>query len=452
MTQFLILLEGILLRCMRKFLLLITFITGLISFDIEPVNAQKNEQDTIPGAAAADTIKRPVSVAPIYAPSFYIDCRRCDFDYIRTELNFVNYVRDPELADVHVFVTDEQTGGGGREYQFSFIGRRRFEGTSYTLKHIMDRDATLTERRLAIIKMLKQGFASYIFQTPLGKNFSVEYIPDERRELVQAEDPWNYWVFQGYIGSVRYHLESNQSDFDSRWGFFADRVTENWKLRFRPYFNYGRISIKANGDGEEVVSEQRRHGIDSYAIKSLTSHWSVGLIADYSTNNSRNIKHHLDISPGIEYSLFPYEEAVRKAIAFRYLVGFRYYDYFDETIYEKTQENLLNHQFRGFVNIQQPWGSIETGFVGSQYLHELEHFRAEFYGQTSVRLFEGFSLRFQVEYDVIRDQLSLPKGGASLEDVLLKQRELSTDFSFYSSIAVTYTFGSQFANVVNTRF
>jgi hypothetical protein len=87
------------------------------------------------GRKINDTIKRAVSVASIDAPSFYIDCRRCDFDFIRTELNFVNYVRDPELADVHVFVTDEQTGGGGREYQFSFIGRRRFEGTSYTLRH-----------------------------------------------------------------------------------------------------------------------------------------------------------------------------------------------------------------------------------------------------------------------------------------------------------------------------
>ncbi len=444
--------EENLLLFMRNFWIFILIITGLVHLGTEPIHAQENEQDTLFNEVPADTIKRPVSVASIYAPSFYIDCRRCDFDFIRTELNFVNYVRDPELADVHVFVTDEQTGGGGREYQFSFIGRRKFEGTSYTLKHIIDRDATLSERRLAIIRMLKQGFAAYLFQTPVGKNFSIEYLADEGGDLVQADDPWNYWVFQGYIGSVRYDLESNQSDFDSRWGIFADRVTEDWKLRFRPYFNYGRRTIQASEDDEQVVSEQRRHGIDSYAIKSLTNHWSAGIVGDYLTNNSRNIKHHVNLSTGIEFSIFPYEEAVRKAIAFRYLVGLRYYDYFEETIYEKKTEKLLSHQFRGFVNIQQPWGSIETGFIGSQYLQAMEHFRAEVYGQTSVRLFEGFSLRFQVEYDVIRDQLSLPKGGASLEDVLLQQRELSTDFSFSSSIAITYTFGSQFANVVNTRF
>jgi hypothetical protein len=417
-----------------------------------PLHAQIGDQDTVPRIGLKDTISRPVSIASVHAPSFYIDCRRCDFDFIRTELNFVNYVRDPELADVHVFVTDEQTGGGGREYQFTFIGRQRFEGTSYTLRHYIHRDATLAERREAIKRFLKSGFASYILQTPLGTNFTIEYHPAEGESLLQAEDPWNYWVFQGYIGSVRLNLESNQSNLASRWGFSADRVTEQWKFRLRPYFNYGRISIQTKERDEPVVSTQRRHGFDSYAIKSLNEHWSTGIYGTYYTNNSRNIRHRTDISPGIEYSLFPYQLATRRAITFTYQLGYQYYDYYEETIYGKTTENLLNHQFRGVVNIQQPWGSIVTGFVGSQYFHELQHYRVEFFGQTSVRLFEGFALSFQIDYNVIRDQLALPKGDASLEDVLLKQRELSTDFSFSTSIAITYTFGSQFANVVNTRF
>jgi hypothetical protein len=46
----------------------------------------------------------------------------------------------------------------------------------------------------------------------------------------------------------------------------------------------------------------------------------------------------------------------------------------------------------------------------------------------------------------------LPKGEASLEEVLLRQRELATDYSFSGSVAITYTFGSKFANIVNTRF
>lgn len=62
-----------------------------------------------------DTITETVSTELNRAPFVYIDCRDCDYNFIRTELTFVNYVRDPEMADIHVFVTEEETGGGGRE-------------------------------------------------------------------------------------------------------------------------------------------------------------------------------------------------------------------------------------------------------------------------------------------------------------------------------------------------
>jgi hypothetical protein len=368
-------------------------------------------------------------------------------------MTFVNYVRDPELADIHVFVTEEETAGGGTEFQFSFIGKNVFEGTSHKMTHLIGRDATMDQRRNALKKYVKMGITSFILKTPLGTQFNIEYVgSNEERVLQEVTDPWNNWVFEAYVGRVRLDLESNQSEFNSRWGIFADRVTEQWKLRIRPYFNYGKVKIQTNENEDPVVSVQRRHGLDSYAIKSLNQHWSAGLFATYLTFNGRNIKHEINLNPGIEYSIFPYKEATRKSITFSYLFGYSYLDYFEETIYDKSQENLFNHQIKAVVNIQQPWGTIETGLEGSHYLHDFARRRLEFYGQTSVRLFEGFSLSFQAEYDVIHDQLSLPKGEASLEEVLLKQRELATDFSFSSSIAITYTFGSQFANIVNTRF
>ena len=387
------------------------------------------------------------------APYVYIDCRRCDFDYIRTELTFVNYVRDPELADIHVFVTDERTAGGGREYQFSFIGRRIFSGTKYTLNHHIDHNTTSEERRILLTEYLKLGFASFVLQTQLANRFTIEYNGNGKGNLNgDVHDPWDYWVFQVYVGSVELELESNQNEFDSRWGVFADRVTEDWKLRIRPYFNYDKVKIETADRDEPVISKQHRHGLDSYAIKSISQHWSTGLFGTYLTYNGRNIRHEFILSPGIEYSIFPYEVATRKSITFTYQIGYGYYDYYKETIFNKNQENLFNHEFEGVVNIQQPWGSIEMGLEASQYLHDMERRRVEFYGQTSVRLFEGFSLRFQAEYDVVSDQLSLPKGEATLEEILLRQRELATDYNFSTSIAITYTFGSKFTNVVNTRF
>lgn len=420
-------------------LLKFVYVTFLLSVSITGLSGQVLENDSV--------------VSPAGAPSVYIDCRRCDFDYIRTELTFVNYVRDRELADIHVFVTDENTVGGSREYQFSFIGRRAFKGTEYTLKYYIDHNATSEERRIQLTEFMKLGLTSFLLQTPLATQFKVQYNGNgSELQLAEKKDPWDFWIFQIYLGSVEMELESNQSEFDSRWGFYADRVTEDWKFRIRPYFNYGRVKIETAERDEPVISSQHRHGLDSYAIKSISRHWSTGLFGTYLTYSGRNIRHEFILSPGIEYSIFPYEIATRRSITFTYQIGYGYYDYYKETIFGKTQENLFNHEFEGVVNIQQPWGSVEMGLEVSQYLHDAKRRRIEFFGQTSVRLFEGFSLNFQAQYDVVRDQLSLPKGEATLEEILLRQRELATDYNFSTSVAITYTFGSKFTNIVNTRF
>jgi len=54
---------------------------------------------------------------------------------------------------------------------------------------------------------------------------------------------------------------------------------------------------------------------------------------------------------------------------------------------------------------------------------------------------------------IIHDQLSIAKGvGASLEEVLLRRKQLETNYNYYLSIGLSYTFGSIFTNVVNPRF
>ena len=55
-------------------------------------------------------------------------------------------------------------------------------------------------------------------------------------------------------------------------------------------------------------------------------------------------------------------------------------------------------------------------------------------------------------YARIHDQLSLPKGGASLDEILLQRKELETDYGYHISLGFNYTFGSVYSNVVNPRF
>ena len=104
------------------------------------------------------------------------------------------------------------------------------------------------------------------------------------------------------------------------------------------------------------------------------------------------------------------------------------------------------------MSFEQPWGGLEAGVVGSHYFHDLSFYRAEVFGTASVRVVEGLSLNLSGSFEMIQDQLSLPRGDTTVEDVLLDQRELATDFSVTGSVALSYPFGSEFADVVNTRF
>ncbi len=64
----------------------------------------------------------PTTLAQVAAPEterqelfVFLDCngRHCDFDHFRREIDWINWVRDREDADLHLLVTSQRTGGGG---------------------------------------------------------------------------------------------------------------------------------------------------------------------------------------------------------------------------------------------------------------------------------------------------------------------------------------------------
>ena len=75
--------------------------------------------------------------APAAAPlRLFIECNNtpCDSDFFRTEITFVDHVRERQTADVHLLMTGQSTGSGGREITFSFFGQDRFKGRDHVLK------------------------------------------------------------------------------------------------------------------------------------------------------------------------------------------------------------------------------------------------------------------------------------------------------------------------------
>ncbi len=410
---------------------------------------------SLPGAAsgqpAPDTIESPVpQVSREDAPLLYVDCRGCDEAHIRQEITFVNHVRDPNLAQVHVLITTQETGSGGRLYTLAFLGRQDFDGVDNTLTYVSAQSNSAAQERDGLTGVLRLGLVPYAARTPLAEHLEVSYREAFVAALNPDDDPWKHWTFELYAGG-NLNLESTQQAWNARYGFYANRVTEEWKVRLRPYFNNNARLIRRD-DRDDVRISHRRHGFDSFLIRSLGEHWGAGFFADYITTTIDNLRHRVRATPALEYSLYPYSEATRREVTFTYRGGLEFADYFQESIYEKGEETLFNHSLAASVQFRQPWGSISSSLEGSQYLHDTSLNRLSFNGNVSLRIGRGISLNLGGSYQRINDQLSLPRGDASLEDILLERRRLATAYRASANASLSYTFGSIFSNVVNPRF
>jgi len=393
-----------------------------------------------------------VEETPSSRLALFLDCDFCDETFIRQEMAFVDHVRDREVADVHVLITRESTGSGGRSYILDLIGLRSFEDLSFTTRFTTPADATDSDARERLLGNLRAGLVPYLMQTPLGDRIRVDIAESEGVETVPTamqEDPWDYWTIEMYAdGSADY--ESNQQSFDTRYGVYVSRVTEAWKLQLRPFFNYNYDRFD-RGD-RRIESTARRDGFTSYAAKSISPHWSLGAYGDILTSTYSNVDWRYRFMSAAEWSLYPYREATRRQLTVAYRLGVSHITYEDVTIYDETEQVLPQHLLNADYEVVQPWGEIEIGAIASQYLHDTSRYSLEFEAEFDVRVTRGLSIEIGGSLELIHDQINLPKGDADLEEVLLRRRQLETNYEAGFSFGFRYRFGSVLNNVVNPRF
>ncbi|HXC25072.1 MAG TPA: hypothetical protein VNU46_04090 [Gemmatimonadaceae bacterium] len=106
---------------------------------------------------AAESVAAPA--APLRV---FLNCPTCDFDYIRTAIPWVDYVRDPRQAQVHLLVTILRTAPGGTAYTIAFLGRDAFQGQADTLHWTAGLTATPDEIRHGVTHLL-QLWVNYSF-------------------------------------------------------------------------------------------------------------------------------------------------------------------------------------------------------------------------------------------------------------------------------------------------
>jgi len=120
--------------------------------------------------------------------------------------------------------------------------------------------------------------------------------------------------------------------------------------------------------------------------------------------------------------------------------------------FDKTEENLADQRLEASLSLNQPWGNAFASAQIAQYLTALDKYRISGIAELEIRLFKGFSVEVFGELSRRKDQIYLPKGEASTEEILVRQRELATGYQYDINFGINYSFGSIFNNIVNPRF
>lgn len=384
----------------------------------------------------------------------FMDCESwiCDLDFMRTEITFVNYVRDPADAQLHVIATRQTTGGGGYEYTLTFIGLREFAGLADTLRFVSPGTATDDERRRGLARTLALGLVRYASRTPAAARIEVRYSPAQGAATApqRPHDPWNAWVFS--ISASTFLQGEQTFRYRSFSGSLnANRDTERWKIRLNLSGNYNRSSFEID-DSTTFVTRRERYSTSALIVRTFGPHWSLGGRASGFQESYRNIELRSRLAGAIEYSVFPYNQSTRRLLLVRYNLGPEFSDYADTTIFGRVAETRLTHGVEASYTVTQPWGNVTAQSYFSQYLHDTRKLNLSTYVDMSIRLVRGLSLQIWGQYIVVRDQLYLPAAGATPEEIIARQRQLATSYEYFGSIGLSYRFGSVFNNIVNPAF
>jgi len=128
-------------------------------------------------APAAATQQDPPAALPARSDAVrvFLDCSRCDQEFLRREVTFIDYVRNREDADVHVLVTTQETGGGGTQFTLQFIGLGPFQGIDYSLTYAAPQMATADETRRGFARVFKLGLIRYAAETSAADRLHVTF-------------------------------------------------------------------------------------------------------------------------------------------------------------------------------------------------------------------------------------------------------------------------------------
>ena len=398
-------------------------------------------------------------------PSVFLDCatRGCNREYFRTEVTWVNWVRVPESADVHLIMTGQTTGAGGREYQLHFMGRGDLE-YDHQLAYQAPPTATDRETLDELVRTIGVGLLHFatlngFFDTAEDFQDIADLVNSESGELDPAErvvaqtevdDPWDFWVFR-LGGRTELNGEQTRRTNQVNGNWSASRVTPTWKMNFRANLEYNRREIDL-ADDSTFVDQRTDWGFSELIAYSLADHWSIGIEGEARKIVRFNQTFRIEFTPALEYSFFPYEEATRRSFTVFYQIGPAYRRYIEKTVHGYLEETRWEQALEIELSQRQQWGDASIRLQGSHFLHDTDLYNISMRGDLEFRIARGLSVSGEANISWVNDQIYLSAEGATDAEALLNLQQRAQDFNYGIEVGFSFQFGSIYNNVVNNRF
>ncbi|MFN8206056.1 MAG: hypothetical protein U0T82_01415 [Bacteroidales bacterium] len=413
--------------------------------------------------ALALTMSCPL-VAQETPVNLFLDCEYgCDFNYIRTEITCINYVNDRYSSNVYILLGREYTGSGGEKNLLYFTGSGFFSGMTDTLvfiRRVSDSDDTYRQQ---LVRVMKIGLVPYLYKSGKGSGLEVTIsAPTDssaENSTGNIKDPWNYWVF-----NVGAYMSANKDDFVSYFSssvnMSASRITEKLKVNAYLYGSFRQNSYTYEGDRSVFYN----NGTGAYftSVFSMTDRLSAGVSASTGTSTFSNYKLRADFMPALEFSFFPYKDAVRRSLTLGYRLGPSFNKYIDTSYYGATREEVYSQYLSLNSGFRQKWGNLYLSCGWQNYLNTF-HLEGKtisgwavnsLYGNSSVELhvFKGLSLSLSGYISYTQGIYpQIPRKDFTRDELMTNSRIYPAQLSMSYYISISYTFGSMYNNVVNPR-
>ena len=105
--------------------------------------------------------------------NLFIKCDRCDNNFLKNEINYVNHVREQGLADIQLFIYRNRNANNGNRYSLDFIGKNEFSEKELSL--VLDTNPRLTqdEVRNALKKRIDIGLVYFLVESNISKQLEI---------------------------------------------------------------------------------------------------------------------------------------------------------------------------------------------------------------------------------------------------------------------------------------